>query len=60
MKLMKKLEDTFSAAAFAEAGEFETARQILKEGGREDGLKTGKALKDNKYGEGIAHTPVRT
>ncbi|MBI5057376.1 MAG: universal stress protein [Nitrospirae bacterium] len=29
-KLTKKLEDIMSAAAFAEAGEFETAREIIK------------------------------
>jgi hypothetical protein len=28
---MKKLEDLFAAAAFAEEGEFETARQIMSE-----------------------------
>lgn len=28
-KLFKKLEDTFTAVAFAEAGEFEAAREIL-------------------------------
>jgi|GEM_PF-3521821 hypothetical protein len=36
MGLMKKLEDIFSAVAFAEAGEFDTARQILKEAGHSD------------------------
>lgn len=30
-KLMKKLEDVYAAAAYAEAGEHETARDILKE-----------------------------
>ncbi|RJQ51361.1 MAG: hypothetical protein C4526_10270 [Nitrospiraceae bacterium] len=29
-KRLKELDDTFAAAAFAEAGEFETAKQILK------------------------------
>lgn len=29
MKLSKRLENMFSAAAFAEAGEFETAREML-------------------------------
>ncbi len=29
-KLMKKIEDAMSAAAFAENGEFETAKEILK------------------------------
>lgn len=30
-KLMKKLETAMMAAAFAEAGEFETAREIMNE-----------------------------
>ncbi len=30
-KLAKKLERLFSAVAFAEAGEFDTAREILRE-----------------------------
>ena len=30
-RLMKKLENVFVAAAFAEAGEFDTARDILRE-----------------------------
>lgn len=30
-KLVKKLERLFSAAAFAEAGEYDTAREILRE-----------------------------
>jgi hypothetical protein len=29
--IFKKLETTFAAAAFAEGGEFETARQIMSE-----------------------------
>jgi hypothetical protein len=31
---MKRLEDMFVAATFAEAGEFETARNILRENTR--------------------------
>lgn len=31
MKLRKKLENMFAASAFAEAGEFDTAREIAKE-----------------------------
>ncbi|MHB9111118.1 MAG: hypothetical protein ACYC4D_00595 [Thermoleophilia bacterium] len=31
MKLSKKLENLFSAAAFAEEGEFETAREMAAE-----------------------------
>ena len=30
-KLTKKLERLFTAAAFAEAGEYDTAREILRE-----------------------------
>lgn len=30
MKIVKKLEDIFAAAAFAEAGEFETAKEMVK------------------------------
>jgi hypothetical protein len=30
-KLVKKLENVFAAAAFAEAGEFESAREMLRE-----------------------------
>jgi hypothetical protein len=30
-RFMKKLENVFAAAAFAEAGEFDTARDILRE-----------------------------
>lgn len=32
MKLRKKLENMFAASAFAEAGEFDTAREIANEG----------------------------
>ncbi len=30
-RFLKKFEDTFAAAAFAEAGEFETAKEIIRE-----------------------------
>ncbi|MBI4849182.1 MAG: hypothetical protein HY808_11505 [Nitrospirae bacterium] len=30
-KLFKKLEDIYAAAAFAEAGEFDTAREIVRD-----------------------------
>ena len=33
-KLIKKFEDIMTAASFAEAGEFETARKVVKEGKR--------------------------
>lgn len=35
-KLLKKIEAAFAAAAFAEEGEAETARQIVIEADRED------------------------
>jgi hypothetical protein len=31
MGILKRLENLFTAAAFAEAGEFDAARQIVKE-----------------------------
>jgi heme exporter protein D len=34
-KIMKKLEDIYAAVAFAEAGEVDTARDILREEKRE-------------------------
>ncbi len=34
-KLMEKLENIYSAVAFAEAGEHETAREILRENRKE-------------------------
>lgn len=33
MGLQKKIEDMFAAVAFAEAGEHDTAREILRESG---------------------------
>jgi hypothetical protein len=30
-KLLKRLEDIYTAAAFAEAGEFDTAKDIMRE-----------------------------
>jgi cellobiose-specific phosphotransferase system component IIA len=43
-RFLKKLEGTFAAVAFAEAGEFETAKEILKE---DEALTTKvKTLKD--------------
>ncbi len=35
MKLLKRIENIFSAVAFAEAGEHETARRILKDDERQ-------------------------
>lgn len=39
--LLKRLEDLFAAIAFAEAGEFETAVQMMKEGGGEKEAEAG-------------------
>ncbi len=41
----KKLEDIFTAITFAEAGEFETAREILRERKREQKRDTQVARK---------------
>ena len=38
LKLMETLERMFTAAAFAEAGEQETARRLLEEAGSDAGL----------------------
>ncbi len=35
MSLGEKFEQVFTAVAFAEAGEFETAREIMREGDRD-------------------------
>lgn len=56
MKLLKRLENMFAASAFAEAGEFETARQLASE---ETAARRGKgaAVEDKtrkrKQGSGI-------
>jgi hypothetical protein len=60
MNVMKKLENIFSAVAFAEAGEHETARQILKEN-KEKGTaerKEASAGKPKKH-EHATPTPSR-
>lgn len=46
MGFMKEFEKVFTAAAFAEAGEHETARQILRE--REEDVKRQDARPDNR------------
>lgn len=47
MKLFKKLENIFVAITFAEAGEADTARQIMKEGERLES-QDEKLMTDNK------------
>jgi hypothetical protein len=53
-KWMKKLEDVFAAAAFAEAGEFETARDIAQGEGPKAGRKEAEEKAAGREGrEGI-------
>ncbi len=47
-KLLRNLENVFAASAFAEAGEFETARQIAK-GDEVDGTTSPKDIKHGKH-----------
>lgn len=54
MKLAKKLENLLSAAAFAEEGEFETAREIVAENAVDSGKKP--SVDDIRLGT----PPVRT
>lgn len=49
MKLLKRLENIFSAVAFAEAGEHETARQILKE--NDEDITAGRRQKRSDRGK---------
>ena len=44
--LMKRLENMFVAATFAEAGEFETARDILRENKRSQQVERPRSGKD--------------
>jgi hypothetical protein len=60
MKILKRLENIFSAVAFAEAGEHETARQILKENEKEmaaERNKTGTVMTEKR--EHISHYPSK-
>ncbi|MEJ2314583.1 MAG: hypothetical protein P8Y85_07370 [Nitrospirota bacterium] len=50
-KLVKKLEDIFAAAAFAEAGEFETARQIAEGDGPRAGRRKAEDKADGREGQ---------
>ncbi len=52
MKILKKIEDAFAAVAFAEAGEFDTAREMVKE----DTPQT-KATQSG-YSEGSGHSDI--
>jgi hypothetical protein len=45
--LLKKLEDTFAAAAFAEAGEFEVAREMLVQDDSDKSKKGGCATRQD-------------
>lgn len=47
-KLMKKLENIYAAAAFAETGEFETAREMLRERKSEDSQIRKRAVKEQR------------
>lgn len=62
MRLLKKLEDIFAAVAFAEAGEFETARKMLKEAesGAAEGVPAEEGHRDRESGKEVRPTPVRT
>lgn len=57
MKIFKRLENIFSAVAFAEAGEHETARQFLKENEKERAVvrRKAKSERTGKY-EHISHS----
>jgi len=44
--LMKRLENMFVAATFAEAGEFETARDVLRENKRSQKVERPRSGKD--------------
>ncbi len=60
MKILKRLENIFSAAAFAEAGEHETARQILREDVAQDKAKREETGADRaKKHERANPTPSR-
>lgn len=58
--LGKKLEKIFAAVAFAEAGEHETARQILKEDEPKTEVKGREVLKGRKKPTTGATEPARS
>lgn len=60
MKFLRRLENIFSAIAFAEAGEHETARQILKENEKERTAERKKAKSERaEKHEHISHSPSK-
>lgn len=54
MKFWKKLENLFAATAFAEEGEFDTARQMTGQGCRRDAEVTGSAAGETEIGKAKA------
>ncbi|GBE33764.1 hypothetical protein BMS3Bbin06_00279 [bacterium BMS3Bbin06] len=52
-KLLKRFEDEMAAVAFAEAGEFETAREILKSSHADEKASDGCGVFDGKESPGI-------
>jgi hypothetical protein len=57
MSILKKFEDIFAAVAFAEAGEPETARELLKE--EDKGQRRAPQYSKVKREEQIRHHPSR-
>ncbi|MBI4842944.1 MAG: hypothetical protein HY809_01275 [Nitrospirae bacterium] len=55
-RFLKKLEAIFSAAAFAESGETETAKEIMREICSPERRKTDTAVMDNMAGVQLAGT----
>ena len=47
-KLVKKLENIYAAAAYAEAGEFESAREMLRERKSEDSQLRKRTVKEQR------------
>ncbi len=51
-KMLKRFEGEMAAAAFAEAGEFETAREILKSSASEE-ISNGNSIFDSEESQGL-------
>jgi hypothetical protein len=47
-RLVKKLENIYAAAAYAEAGEFESAREMLRERKSEDSQLRKRTVKEQR------------